>query len=107
MYYHQPQSFIEGTYSEITIPPGAHFVAKAGLGDNNPACSVRFCVRFAETGKMPSFDCINATGDSKLDIFDIDLANISGKTGKFSLITSPGTTSYAEYGFWVDAKIIR
>jgi len=109
-YYHNPQSFIQGTYDEITIPTDARFVAKVGLTSGNaPACSVRFCVSFTETStsNVTSFDCILATPDNKLDTFNIDLSNIVGKTGKFSLRTTPSTTVYPEYGVWVDTKMIH
>ena len=101
--------FVQGTYPEITIPQGAHFVAKVGyVAGISPDWGVKFCVSFIETstGNIKYFDCINAKQDGKLDAFDIDLSSIAGKKGRFVLRASLNCPS-CEVAEWVDAKIIH
>jgi hypothetical protein len=101
--------FVQGTYPEVTIPQGAHFVAKVGyVAGTSPDWGVKYCASFIETssGNIKYFDCINAKQDGKLDAFDIDLSSIVGKKGRFALRASLNCPS-CEVAEWVDAKMIR
>ncbi len=110
-YATQYPDFVEGTYPEIKIPAGAHFVAKVsyptGVQFN---VGVDFCISFTETstGIVTSLACKNVAPDQNFYAFDINLASIVGKTGKISLHAATAPGSYPQlYAHWVDTKIIH
>jgi PKD repeat protein len=111
LYGKQYPDFVEGTYPEIKIPAGAHFVAKVsyptGVQFN---VGVDFCISFIETstGFVTSLACKDVAPDQNFYSFDIDLSSIVGKTGRISLHTATAPGSYPQlYAKWVDTKIIR
>lgn len=110
-YCSQYPDFIEGTYPEITIPTGAHFVAKVSYAKGvQTNVGVDFCVSFTETSTafVTTLVCKNVTPDQNFYAFDIDLSSIVDKTGRVSLRASTAPGSYPElYAQWLDTKIIH
>ena len=114
IFFHS-SDFVQGTYPEISIPQGAHFVAKMMPPGQNiqskVAASVAYCISFTETstGNIKYFDCINAINNGPYKAFDIDLSSIVGKKGRIALRVSCNNPqlSGCDMAKWADTKIIR
>jgi hypothetical protein len=102
--------WIGGEYPEITVPPGAWFVADVGFLDGAAGTDgVEFKVWFVPSGVSMAqpLGQINATYDGELDRFELNLSNIAGKTGKIALQALAGASSGKDWAVWANAKMVR
>lgn len=94
----------------ITIPAEARFKAKVGFLVTSTTAGVLFRIRFFDGSnwyKFPDGYGIQCENDGVLDILDIDLSSIAGKSGKISLEVAPDDCSRECRIAWINPRIVK
>ncbi|MFC2159973.1 hypothetical protein ACFLQS_04590 [Actinomycetota bacterium] len=95
----------------ITIPSGARFKAMVGFfQESSPEIAAGFRVRFYDGSNwyfFPGSSGLRCENDGIMDILDIDLSSISGKSGKIYLdVACEDYTTETRAG-WVNPRIVQ
>ncbi len=102
--------WIDGFYPELTVPLGAWFVADVGfIQGATGSDGVTFRVWFWQEGSdIPNvLDDVDAEYDGDLDVLEINLASIVGRTGRIGLQVLAGSSSGQDWAVWATARMIR
>jgi len=92
------------------VPLGAWVVADVGfIQGATGSDGVTFRVWFWQEGSdIPNvLDDVDAEYDGDLDVLEINLASIVGRTGRIGLQVLAGSSSGQDWAVWATARMIR
>ena len=84
--YNANDSWLEGRFPAMSIPPNAHFTAILGCRRGNNNCDVKFSLNYEDNiGGLVEIKSWNEVYDQKFQQLDVDLRALAGKQVKIVL----------------------
>lgn len=100
---------ITGLYPAYTVVSGEHFTAKIGfLAKNDGTCGAgdaKFQLNYKESGVLKPLGEWAKTCDGSLDIIDVNLSSIAGKTVQFALAVMANGPAGQDWAVWVSPQV--
>lgn len=98
---------LAGTYPSFTIQDGDRFRALLSCRYNHDRCDVIFRLEFTSNGKTQTLGTWREVYEGKYYTIDLDLSDLAGKTGKFTLVVTANGSARDDEAVWVAPRIVR
>jgi hypothetical protein len=104
-----PGGYVSGTTNFFTVQAGDTLRTVVGCMANQPSCNITFEVGYkTQSGAYGSLGTWSQVFDGSLDKIDLNLTGLSGMNIQLVLtVRSNNGTSYQNYGFWLNPRLVR
>jgi hypothetical protein len=105
----EEQGWITGTYPEVLIEAGDHFISYVGCLDNSPKCKVAFRLdyRIKGTGAIVNLGSWDEEYDGNITFIDLDLSSLAGLEVEFIITVKAKASPDDDNAFWLSPHVKR
>ena len=101
-------SWISGTFPQMTVPEDAYFTATIGCYSTNNDCDVWFKLNYiVEGGTEKTLDKWQEVQDGKVNKISVDLSSLAGKKVTFILLVDANGSYKQDKVLWYEPLIVK